>query len=65
MRDFLKEIRENFNIPAILVAHDFEEAAAVSDQIIIYEHGRIAQKGSPEQVRTAPANGYVSHLVSH
>jgi len=64
MRDFLKEVREKFNIPAILVTHDFEEAAAVSDHIIIYEHGRIAQTGSPEQVRKAPANGYVSHLIS-
>jgi molybdate transport system ATP-binding protein len=64
MREFLREVKETFNIPAILVTHDFDEAAAVSDQIIIYEHGRITQTGSPEQVKTAPANGYVSHLIS-
>jgi len=65
MREFLKEVKETFNIPAILVTHDFDEAAAVSDQIIIYEHGRITQTGSPEQLKTAPANGYVSHLISN
>ncbi len=64
MRKFLKEVREIFHIPAILVTHDFEEAAAVSDKIIIYEHGRIAQAGSPQEVKTDPANAYVSYLVS-
>ncbi len=64
MREFLKEVKENFHIPAILVTHDFEEATAVSETIIIYEHGRITQTGSPESVKTSPVNGYVSHLVS-
>ncbi|MFH2093988.1 MAG: ATP-binding cassette domain-containing protein [Pseudomonadota bacterium] len=63
MRNFLKEVKETFNIPAILVTHDFEEATAVSDQMIIYEHGRIAQNGSPAQLKIAPANGYVSCLI--
>jgi len=64
MREFLKEVRNNFHIPAILVTHDFDEAAAVSDTMIIYEHGRITRTGSPEAVKTSPANGYVSRLVS-
>jgi molybdate transport system ATP-binding protein len=64
MREFLKEVRENFHISAILVTHDFEEAAAVSDTIIIYENGRIVQTGSPEEIKASPGNGYVAHLVS-
>lgn len=64
MRKFLKEVRDQFNIPAILVTHDFEEAAAISDKIIIYEHGKIAQIGSPEQIKSAPANRYVAQLVT-
>jgi len=41
-------------LPA-LVTHYFEEA--VSDEIIIDGHGRIARKDPSKQVRTAPANG--------
>lgn len=63
MRHFLREIRDNFTIPVLLVTHDFEEAVAISDKIIVYEHGQIAQVGSPERIRSNPANLYVSELI--
>ncbi|MBI5141779.1 MAG: ATP-binding cassette domain-containing protein [Nitrospirae bacterium] len=53
MRGFLREVRDEFNIPVILVTHDFEEASAIADKVIIYEHGRIAQTGTPEEIRSA------------
>lgn len=63
MRRFLREVRDDFNIPALLVTHDFEEAAAISDKIIVYEHGKIVQVDSPGGVKNNPANSYVSQLV--
>ena len=63
MRRFLREVRDSFGIPALLVTHDFEEAVAISDKIIVYEHGRIAQIDSPERVKNSPANIYVSQLI--
>jgi ABC-type proline/glycine betaine transport system ATPase subunit len=65
MRRFLLEVRNNFSIPALLVTHDFEEAVAISDKIIVYEHGRIAQIDSPERMKSSPANRYVSQLISY
>jgi molybdate transport system ATP-binding protein len=64
MRRFLREVRDNFSIPALLVTHDFEEAVAISDKIIIYEHGKIAQIGSPKKVKNSPVNKYVSLLTA-
>jgi molybdate transport system ATP-binding protein len=64
MRQFLLEVRNNFGIPALLVTHDFEEAVAISDKIIVYEQGKIAQIGSPERVKASPVNRYVSLLTS-
>jgi molybdate transport system ATP-binding protein len=63
MRRFLREVRDSFNIPVLLVTHDFDEAGAISDKIIVYEHGRIAQIDSPERVMRSPATVYVSQLV--
>jgi molybdate transport system ATP-binding protein len=63
MRHFLRDVRGNFSIPALLVTHDFEEAVAISDKIIVYEHGKIAQIDSPERIRSSPANIYVSQLI--
>jgi molybdate transport system ATP-binding protein len=51
MRQFLKELMHRFRIPVVLVTHDFEEANAVADKIIIYENGTISQTGSPEEVQ--------------
>ena len=64
MRRFLREVRDNFGIPVLLVTHDFEEAVAISDKIIVYEHGRIAQIASPERIKNNPANIYVSQLIA-
>jgi molybdate transport system ATP-binding protein len=63
MRRFLREVRDNFSIPALLVTHDFEEAVAISDKIIVYEHGTIAQIDSPERIKSSPANIYVAQLA--
>jgi molybdate transport system ATP-binding protein len=64
MRRFLREVRDDFSIPALLVTHDFEEAVAISDKIIVYEHGKIVQIGSPEEVKSSPANIAVSRLIA-
>jgi molybdate transport system ATP-binding protein len=64
MRRFLREVRDNFDIPVLLVTHDFEEAVAISDKIIVYEHGKIAQIDSPDRIMESPANRYVSQLIA-
>ncbi|MFZ5573442.1 MAG: sulfate/molybdate ABC transporter ATP-binding protein [Thermodesulfobacteriota bacterium] len=64
MRCFLREIRDKFDVPALLVTHDVEEAVDVADKIIVYEHGGIAQVGSVASVQSSPATPYVSALFS-
>ncbi|MGD0282067.1 MAG: ATP-binding cassette domain-containing protein [Dissulfurispiraceae bacterium] len=63
MRRFLIEVKKEFNIPVIMVTHDFDEASAIANKVIIYEHGRIAQTGTPDGIRKAPVNSYVEQLV--
>lgn len=63
MRKFLKEVRAEFNIPIVLVTHDFTEARTLADRLIIYSGGRIAQAGTPDEVCGNPANNEVKSLV--
>jgi molybdate transport system ATP-binding protein len=65
MRRFLIEVKKEFNIPVIMVTHDFEEASAIATKVIIYEHGKIAQIGSPKEIQNRPVNGYVYKLVKN
>lgn len=51
MRRFLKDIPRRFQIPVILVTHDFDEAAELADRILLYENGHIRNIGSPEEIK--------------
>ena len=63
MQKFLKEVRQKFNIPVILVTHDLMEAYAVADKIIVYSQGKIVQTGSPLEVGRNPVNAEVQNIV--
>ena len=47
---FLQRIRDEFRIPLIYVTHDAHELAALCDEVLLLENGRIAGRGSPETV---------------
>ena len=48
----------------VFVTHDIDEAFLLGDQIVLLETGgRIAQKGSPEQLLAHPANDFVASFV--
>jgi iron(III) transport system ATP-binding protein len=49
--------------PVIYVTHDQEEALAVSDQIIVMESGRIAQKGTPHELYESPASRFLADFI--
>ncbi|MCB5410933.1 ABC transporter ATP-binding protein [Pseudogemmobacter faecipullorum] len=59
----LKALQRELGITFILVTHDQEEALSMSDRIVIMDHGRIAQVGTPEELYDAPASRYVADFV--
>jgi molybdate transport system ATP-binding protein len=63
MRQFLKEVRRDFNIPVVLVTHDLGEATMLADTMIVYAQGRIAQVGSPGEIFRNPSCEEVALLV--
>jgi molybdate transport system ATP-binding protein len=52
-----------FDGPCLLVTHDPLEALVLADRLLVLEHGRIVQEGSPAQVARQPATEYVAKLV--
>jgi molybdate transport system ATP-binding protein len=47
----------------VLVTHDPLDAAALADQLVILEHGRVVQTGSFLDVSARPRSPYVAELV--
>jgi spermidine/putrescine ABC transporter ATP-binding subunit len=47
----------------ISVTHDQEEALVMSDRIAVFDHGRLAQVGSPRELYERPASEFVADFV--
>ncbi len=63
MRLELKELQAETGITTIFVTHDQVEAMVMSDIIVVMNHGRIEQMGSPTEVYQSPANQFVAGFV--
>jgi putative spermidine/putrescine transport system ATP-binding protein len=59
----LKAIQHQVGITFIYVTHDQEEALTMSDRIAVFDHGRIAQVGTPAEVYERPATAFVAGFV--
>jgi spermidine/putrescine ABC transporter ATP-binding subunit len=63
MRTELKIIQREVGITTIFVTHDQEEALAMSDRIVVMNHGLIEQNGTPEDVYRMPATKFVASFL--
>jgi molybdate transport system ATP-binding protein len=59
VRDELGEILGDLAIPALLVTHDFGDASQLADRVAVIDRGHIRQVGTPTQLVTTPADGFV------
>jgi len=59
----LKELQRRLGITFIFVTHDQDEALTMSDRIAVFNEGRIAQLGTPQDVYEHPATAFVAGFV--
>ena len=50
-------------VPAVLVTHDFAEAAALGDRVAIVDAGRMLQEGTPSDLAAAPQSAFVADFT--
>jgi molybdate transport system ATP-binding protein len=59
----LKEILDEVEVPALLVTHDFAEAAALGDEVGIVDAGRIVQRGTASDLAARPGSSFVADFT--
>lgn len=57
-------LKDTLHKTSIFVTHDVKEAFLLGDQILVLENGRCVQWGTPEEIRTQPANTYVAQFIA-
>lgn len=59
LREWLRRLHEQVHTTTILVTHDQEEALEVADRVVVMNHAKIEQIGTPEEVFHNPASEFV------
>ena len=65
LQDELLDLQRELKRTIIFVSHDLDEAFKLGNRIAIMEGGRIVQCGTPQEIISAPATGYVADFVAH
>jgi ABC-type sulfate/molybdate transport systems ATPase subunit len=63
VRSELQQLLAGLDIPVLLVTHDFEDAAALADQVGVIVDGELRQTGTPGELVARPADPFVASFT--
>jgi len=63
MQEELKSLQKSLGITFVFVTHDQGEALSMANRIAVFDHGRIMQVGSPEDIYQRPQSRFVADFV--
>lgn len=61
--DLLAELRESTGLAILMVSHDLSAIAALCDQTVVLNAGRVVESGPTATILTAPREAYTRRLV--
>jgi sulfate/thiosulfate transport system ATP-binding protein len=59
LRAWLRRLHDEVHVTTVFVTHDQEEALEVADELVVINHGRVEQIGTPDDLYDKPANEFV------
>jgi sulfate/thiosulfate transport system ATP-binding protein len=65
LRRWLRRLHDEIKVTSVFVTHDQEEALEVSDRVVVMNHGKIEQVGTPQQVFDHPATPFVMGFLGN
>ena len=59
----LAGVLRDSGVPALLVTHDFTEAAVLGDRVAVIDDGRIVQEGTAGELAAAPGSAFIADFT--
>jgi len=63
LREWLRRLHDEIHVTTLLVTHDQEEALEVADRVVVMNHAKIEQAGSPVDLFHHPASEFVMDFL--
>ena len=63
MRSEIRAVQQELGITAVYVTHDQGEALAISDLIMLMDHGSIVETGEPQQIYRRPRAEFTANFI--
>jgi len=63
VRHELAELLRELQLPTLLVTHDYEDAAALADEVGVLVDGRLRQLAAPSELVARPQDGFVASFT--
>lgn len=63
MQDEMLSLQKKLHMTIVFITHDIREAMKLGDHVLVMEQGRIAQIGTPQEIREYPADDFVRELT--
>jgi sulfate transport system ATP-binding protein len=63
LRQWLRRLHDEIGMTSVFVTHDQEEAFELADEVVVMNHGRVEQRGTPAEVFDRPATPFVMDFL--
>lgn len=63
LRGDLRHLLKQLAVPTVVVTHDWGEALALGDRMVVINEGRVLQTGTPQEIFNRPKDADVARIV--
>src|ERR1700723_1055978 len=63
MQGELRSLQRSLGLTFVFVTHDQGEALSMADRVAVFNHGRVVQVGTPEEIYERPKSRFVADFV--
>jgi microcin C transport system ATP-binding protein len=62
--DLLRDLQRRHRLAYLFISHDLKVVRALADEVVVLRHGKVVERGSAEQVFSAPQTPYTQALIA-